>query len=159
MKWWDDVYGFDMSCIRKTVIREPTVEEVDPRQVVTTNCAVKEVDLYTVKLEDLTFKSEFKLKAKRDDYIHYFITYFDVGFTKCHRKMGFSTSPECSATNWKQMIFFLDDYLVVKRGEEIVGTFQMTPNPRNKRQMDFNITVNYGEEPSDPKQSIDYKMG
>lgn len=31
--WWDDVYGFNMSAIRKTAICEPIVDSVDPKQV------------------------------------------------------------------------------------------------------------------------------
>jgi len=27
--WWDDVYGFDMSCIRKVALTEPLVDSVD----------------------------------------------------------------------------------------------------------------------------------
>ena len=38
---WDNVYGFDMSCIRKTAISEPLVDVVDPKMVVTNACLVK----------------------------------------------------------------------------------------------------------------------
>ncbi|KAL1461910.1 hypothetical protein WDU94_013772, partial [Cyamophila willieti] len=31
--WWDNVYGFDMSCIKKIAIKEPLVDVVDPKQV------------------------------------------------------------------------------------------------------------------------------
>ncbi len=34
--WWDNVYGFDMSCLRDVAIREPLVDVVDPKQVRTT---------------------------------------------------------------------------------------------------------------------------
>lgn len=80
-----------MSCIRKIAIQEPLVDVVDAKQVVTTNCLVKEVDLYTVKPEDLTFSSNFQLQVKRDDYIQAFVTYFNIEFTKCHKRTGFST--------------------------------------------------------------------
>ena len=38
---WDNVYGFDMSSIRKVAIAEPLVDVVDPKQVVTNACLVK----------------------------------------------------------------------------------------------------------------------
>lgn len=38
---WDNVYGFDMSCIREVAISEPLVDVVDPKQVVTNACLVK----------------------------------------------------------------------------------------------------------------------
>ncbi|XP_054482629.1 protein arginine N-methyltransferase 8-B-like, partial [Anoplopoma fimbria] len=39
--WWENVYGFDMSCIRNVAIREPLVDVVDPKQVVTNSCLLK----------------------------------------------------------------------------------------------------------------------
>ena len=38
---WDNVYGFDMSAIRKVAISEPLVDVVDPKQVVTNSCLIK----------------------------------------------------------------------------------------------------------------------
>ena len=88
---WDNVYGFDMSCIKKLAITEPLVDVVEARQICTNYSIIKDIDLYTVKLEDLTFESEFTLVAKRDDYIHAFVAYFSVEFSKSHRAIGFST--------------------------------------------------------------------
>lgn len=42
---WENVYGFDMSCIRNVAIKEPLVDVVDPKQVVTNACLLK-VSLY-----------------------------------------------------------------------------------------------------------------
>lgn len=33
INWWDNVYGFDMSPIRKVAVSEPMVDVVDPKQV------------------------------------------------------------------------------------------------------------------------------
>ena len=51
----------------------------------------QEVDIYTVKTEDLSFTSAFCLQIQRNDYIHALVTYFNIEFTKCHKKTGFST--------------------------------------------------------------------
>ncbi len=37
---WDDVYGFDMSCIRKIATAEPLVDTVDGKQVLSNFCPV-----------------------------------------------------------------------------------------------------------------------
>lgn len=34
INWWHEVYGFDMSLIRKVAISEPLVDVVDPKQVI-----------------------------------------------------------------------------------------------------------------------------
>jgi len=43
INWWDSVYGYDMTPIKKVAISEPLVDVVDPKQVVTSSCLVKEV--------------------------------------------------------------------------------------------------------------------
>lgn len=35
------MYGFDMTCIRNVAMKEPLVDVVDPKQVVTNSCLVK----------------------------------------------------------------------------------------------------------------------
>lgn len=55
-------------------------------------CVCQEVDIYTVKIEDLSFTSPFCLQVKRNDYIHALVTYFNIEFTRCHKRTGFSTS-------------------------------------------------------------------
>ncbi|KAK3517299.1 hypothetical protein QTP70_002944 [Hemibagrus guttatus] len=39
--WWENVYGFDMTCIRNVAMMEPLVDIVDPKQVVTNSCLIK----------------------------------------------------------------------------------------------------------------------
>lgn len=38
---WENVYGFDMSCIKEVAIKEPLVDVVDPKQLVSTACLIK----------------------------------------------------------------------------------------------------------------------
>lgn len=38
---WENVYGFDMTCIRNVAMKEPLVDVVDHKQVVTNSCLVK----------------------------------------------------------------------------------------------------------------------
>lgn len=38
---WENVYGFDMTCIRNVAMKEPLVDVVDSKQVVTNSCLVK----------------------------------------------------------------------------------------------------------------------
>ena len=39
--YWDSVYGFDMSVIKKQAMLEPLVDSVDPEQIVTNACVLK----------------------------------------------------------------------------------------------------------------------
>jgi len=156
--FWNNVYGFDMSCIGKLAITEPLVDVVDPKQVVTSPCLVKEVDLYTVKKEDLAFTSPYCLSVKRDDYVQALVAFFKVEFTKCHKRVGFSTAPEARYTHWKQTVFYFGDCLTVKKGEEIFGKFTMKPNAINNRDIDFNVEIEFKGELSEMSGKFDYRM-
>lgn len=158
INWWDNVYGFDMSCIRKVALTEPLVDSVDHKQVCTNSCILKEIDISTVKVEDLAFKSPFQLMCKRNDYVQALVCYFDVQFSHCHKKTGFSTGPFARYTHWKQTVFYLEDYLTVKASEELSGTFVCNPNRSNHRDLDFEIDVDFTGELGSVKNSIKYKM-
>lgn len=158
INWWEDVYGFNMSSIRKVAISEPLVDVVDPKQLVTTSYLVKEICLYTVKKADLEFESPFSLVCKRNDFVQALVTYFNVEFTKCHKRLGFSTSPESPYTHWKQTVFYFDDYMTVKKGENIFGTFKMKPNAKNNRDLDFTIDIQFEGELSQIHEENHYRM-
>jgi len=158
INWWDSVYGFDMTPIRKVAISEPLVDVVDPKQVITNACLVKEVDIYTVKIADLAFRSPFHLQCRRDDYVQALVCYFNIEFTKCHKRTGFSTAPEARYTHWKQTVFYFEDYITVKQGEEIYGVVALSPNEKNVRDLDFSIDIDFRGELSEMVESNNYKM-
>ncbi|XP_030826328.1 protein arginine N-methyltransferase 1 isoform X2 [Camarhynchus parvulus] len=112
--WWENVYGFDMSCIKDVAIKEPLVDVVDPKQLVTNACLIKEVDI--------------------------------------------STSPESPYTHWKQTVFYMEEYLTVKSGEEIFGTITMKPNAKNNRDLDFTIDLDFKGQLCELSCSTDYRM-
>jgi len=156
--WWSDVYGFDMSSIRSRALVEPLVDVVDHKQIVSSNCMLKEVDLYTVRIEDLEFSTPFEMKMRRDDYVHAFVTFFTVEFSKTHKKIGFSTSPDERYTHWKQTVFYLPDAICANKNETIRGTFAVKPNTRNQRDLDFIIKTDFDGAVSKYHQETKYTM-
>lgn len=63
--FWDDVYGFKMSCMRKAVLAEADVSLVDGNKIITDSCALK------VRCNSLIY-------AKLKDVIHFWIEILDV---------------------------------------------------------------------------------
>lgn len=124
----------------------------------TNACLLKEVDLYTVQKEDLHFSAPFHLQVRRNDYIQALVTFFNIEFTKCHKRIGFSTAPEAAYTHWKQTVFYFDDYLTVKKNEEIYGMFSMKPNARNNRDLDFTIELDFKGELGEVHETNVYRM-
>jgi hypothetical protein len=80
-----------MKCIKKLALIEPLVDTCNPNQIISEPATVLDVDIYTVKKEDLDFSSKFELKINRDDYCHAVVAYFNVEFSKTHTKLKFST--------------------------------------------------------------------
>ncbi|XP_002514159.2 protein arginine N-methyltransferase 1.1 [Ricinus communis] len=141
IEFWNRVYGFDMSCIKKQAMMEPLVDTVDQNQVVTNCQLLKTMDISKMASGDASFTVPFKLVAERDDYIHALVAYFDVSFTRCHKLMGFSTGPRSRATHWKQTVLYLEDVLTICEGEAITGSMTVAPNKKNPR--DIDIMVKY----------------
>uniref|UniRef100_A0A674G757 Protein arginine N-methyltransferase 1 n=1 Tax=Taeniopygia guttata TaxID=59729 RepID=A0A674G757_TAEGU len=124
-----------------------------------------------VKVEELTFTAPFCLQVKRNDY-----------FTRCHKRTGFSTSPESPYTHWKQTVFYMEEYLTVKiRGYlgEFWGKFgdfaadfhtggfgdfcAFLDDPKSqfftpKRDLDFTIDLDFKGQLCELSCSTDYRM-
>lgn len=107
------MYGFDYSCIKDIALKEPLVDCVELKSVVSQPCAIKHIDIRTVTKEDLAFSVPFQLKATRNDYVHAFLGWFDIQFSACHKPIQFSTGPQAKYTHWKQTVFYTPDTLTV----------------------------------------------
>ncbi|KAG8626777.1 hypothetical protein KVT40_005722 [Elsinoe batatas] len=134
-----DVYGFNYSPMKKVALAEPLVDTVEFKAIVTDNCTVFTIDLYTVTVADLAFTRPFSLMTRRTDYVHALVLWFDTEFSACHKPIRFSTGPHAKYTHWKQTVFYLKDVLTVEAGERITGEFSCKPNDQNRRDLDIGI--------------------
>eukprot|EP00565_Helicotheca_tamesis_P007614 CAMPEP_0185732482 /NCGR_PEP_ID=MMETSP1171-20130828/16388_1 /TAXON_ID=374046 /ORGANISM="Helicotheca tamensis, Strain CCMP826" /LENGTH=268 /DNA_ID=CAMNT_0028401983 /DNA_START=86 /DNA_END=892 /DNA_ORIENTATION=- len=156
--FWDDVYGFDMSPIKEIAIKEPVVDVVDAKAVISNTVPILNLDLLTCTKEDLSFSSQFALRAQRDDYAHGLVAYFECAFTQIHKPLGFSTAPFAQYTHWKQTVFYLPETLTVCEGEVITGKISCTPNPKNNRDLDIALQVHFDGRHSKLNESYDYRL-
>ncbi|KAI1208774.1 protein arginine N-methyltransferase 1 [Annulohypoxylon truncatum] len=158
--FWDNVYGFDYSPLKETALAEPLVDTVEVKAAVTDPTSVLTLDLYTCTTADLAFSIPFKLSARRDDFIHALVAWFDIDFTACHKPIRFSTGPHTKYTHWKQTVFYLNQVLTVQQGEEVSCNLDVKPNDKNRRDLD--IKINYLLDTQDGTRyaegSCEYKM-
>lgn len=70
LDYWENVYGFDMSVIKHLAMSEPLVDTVSSEAVMTNAVPILSIDILTCKKEDLAFRTEFQIKANRNDYCH-----------------------------------------------------------------------------------------
>ena len=156
--FWSSVYGFDMTPIQKIALQEPVVDVVDSKAVVSDAVPILHLDILTCKKEDVEFSAPFELTAKRNDYVHGLVAYFECAFTQVHKPIGFSTSPFCRYTHWKQTIFYLPENLVVCDGEKISGDITCKPNRKNRRDLDIGISISAKGRHNTSSFSVDYRL-
>ncbi|KAE8714112.1 putative protein arginine N-methyltransferase 1 [Hibiscus syriacus] len=112
IEFWNNVYGFDMSCIKKQAMMEPLVDTVDQKQIVTNCHLLKTKDISKTIPEDASFTAPFKLIAER---------------------------PKSRATHWKQTVLYLEDVLTICEGDAITGSMTVAPNKKNPRDVDIMV--------------------
>ncbi|KAF2281546.1 arginine n-methyltransferas-like protein [Westerdykella ornata] len=144
--FWDNVWGFDYTPLKETAMTEPLVDTVDMKAIVTDPCAVISFDLYTVTPADLAFNVPYELQARRSDFVHALISWFDIEFSACHKPVRFSTGPHTKYTHWKQTVFYLKDVLTVEEGETITGMLENKPSEKNHRDLDIAISYTLNTE-------------
>ncbi|KAK9463060.1 S-adenosyl-L-methionine-dependent methyltransferase [Lipomyces oligophaga] len=161
IEFWSDVYGFDYSPFKSVALTEPLVDTVDMKAVATDFSTLLDLDLYTCTKEDLEFSADFSVRARRNDFIHAFIAWFDIEFSKCHKPIRFSTGPHSKYTHWKQTVFYTQETITINHGETIEGRLTSKPNAINPRDLDIAIDYKFSPE-SDESRGItghmEYKM-
>lgn len=115
MGFWEDVYGFRMTCMQSEVVREANVEVVASDKVATSSCILTQIDLYTCNTGCMDYSVQFSLEALRDCEITALVGYFDVHFDLA-TPVHFSTGPLEIPTHWKQTVFLLKCPISVKSG-------------------------------------------
>jgi len=141
--FWDNVYGFNMSCVKSAAMFEPLVDTVESNQICTTSACIWEADLLTVTKQELEVNSKFSLKALRNDFCHALVVWFDVGFTQGHKEIWMSTSPMTRSTHWRQTVVYLHDELCMLKNEELSGELRIKRTKHNKRHLDLRLTYHF----------------
>ncbi|XP_042481349.1 probable protein arginine N-methyltransferase 3 [Macadamia integrifolia] len=132
--FWENVYGFDMSCIGGEVFQDaarfPIVDVVDSRDIVTDSVVIQTFDLATMRPEEIDFTTSFGLELKLPDPVmglksmttscYGVILWFETGFTgRFCKEMPtvLSTSPYMPKTHWSQTIFTFREPIVMATGK------------------------------------------
>jgi len=147
VNFWDDVYGVDMSCFKNAVIGEPLIDVCPQKLINSSSCRILDIDLYTVKKEDLDFASKYEITFTRDnDRFSGLVAWFDTGFTKLTNKFNLTTSPYHKSTHWSQTIFYTKNDLKVNKGDKVTGSICVKKSKTNFRQLDVKISYNVPKE-------------
>ncbi|CAK6971522.1 protein arginine N-methyltransferase 3 [Scomber scombrus] len=134
--FWDDVYGFNMACMKKAVVPEAVVEVLNADTLISEPTVIQTLDCNKVCLSELEFSSDFCLKITKNTDCTAIVGYFDIFFDKgCSNKVMFSTGPQATKTHWKQTVFLLERPVSVQAGEELKGKITVRKNKKDPRSL------------------------
>ncbi|XP_051503516.1 protein arginine N-methyltransferase 3-like isoform X2 [Myxocyprinus asiaticus] len=140
--FWDDVYGFKMTCMKNAVVPEAVVEVLKPETLISEPAVIKTIDCSTVSVSELEFTVDFTLTIRVSTFCTAIVGYFDIFFDKnCGNKVMFSTAPDCTKTHWKQTVFLLQSPISVQAGEDLPGHIAVHKNRKDPRALLITVTL------------------
>lgn len=79
--YWNDVYGFKMSCMKQIIIKDAQIQVIDRENVVSDYFRFKSIDCQTCTLSEIReFSTQFSLKIDRDCHLTALGSSFDTHF-------------------------------------------------------------------------------
>ncbi|GAA5934247.1 uncharacterized protein JCM15063_004516 [Sporobolomyces koalae] len=160
VEYWDNVYGFDMSCMKEGIEDEAIIEVYDNGEVVSGEQSITDILTGTTSIEALSFTSPFTLPIERAPasspesksfLLHSFLAHFDTYFASSARladsslrkssvrdqdgEIFFTTGAWDTPTHWKQTAFLLKQPIQVEIGSKVEGTIKVAKNPDNSREL------------------------
>jgi protein arginine N-methyltransferase 1 len=140
---WDNVYGFNFSVLKNPALAEPIIDNFPNNNIISNSCKIFDIDLYTVKVEDLDFSAGYEIIFNKDDTFNGFVTWFDVEFDKLPNKVTLSTSPYEPSTHWKQVMFYSKNDIEVKKKEKLKGSICVIKDKMNFRFINSKISFHF----------------
>ena len=137
--FWDSVYELNMSALKKDVLHEPLIEICKPDLILTDSCVIAKYDLNKIGLNYSNFQYDFDMRCLKDGVLTSFIGYFDT-FFDLPNSVSFSTSADSTPTHWKQVVFFIETPIQIKKNEIIHG--KITCKRCNKDLRSLNVKIN-----------------
>ncbi|XP_018009820.1 protein arginine N-methyltransferase 1 [Hyalella azteca] len=139
-QFWNNVYGFDMSCIARKWLQAASTITVRETTIATSTAQIAEFDLNKCTIADTQFVSDFSLVASRTTSLTAFAGYFNTHFDLPH-SVSFSTSPTVKTTHWKQTVFLLPEPLPINEGDEMKLSISVKRHPHDVRALEVNFKL------------------
>lgn len=143
LTFWDNVYGFNMSCITPATVVEPLVDTINSNAIVSTVSKFFEFDINTVTKEELEYSATYSVTLTKKDNVHGVVTWFDIEFGNLPNIVRFSTSPRSPYTHWKTVVFYIDGAHEGRQGDKIEGSIAVRKSKSNFRELDIKMSFHF----------------
>ncbi|KAL5009977.1 hypothetical protein ScPMuIL_012282 [Solemya velum] len=140
--YWDDVYGFRMTCMKSLVVQEASVEVARADGIISDSCVVKEININKCSVSELDFSSDFTLCIRRTSSVTAIVGSFDAYFGHGEdHQIVLQTGPDQPSTHWKQTVFLLEPPIPVREGDNLKGNIVCQKNKKDPRSLVIQLTV------------------
>lgn len=170
IRFWVDVYGFDMSAMLEDPgkdAREIYLESFQPHSIAGTSAPFLQLPLHTIKAEELTFDKSFSVTWQKDtDEFNGWLIWFDTFFARDRRSdvleaatsgewisqknpevTAFTTGPSGPPTHWFSAFLHhheLDAAMPLKPGQIIDGSIEYRKSAKTgSRNLEINLEWNF----------------
>lgn len=119
--FWNDVYGFKMSSMKKGFHSEALVDFTPSSTILSPPTTLKKINMNTDTTRSLDFSTPFSLTFNTNGWFSGFCGWFDILFDAEGddvEKIAFSTGPHAKGTHWKQTMFIFEKGMQVDQGIE-----------------------------------------
>lgn len=151
VSFWDNVYDVNMSCMTKGLFKDPIVDTVPSENIMSDSCCILDLDLVTMKKEDVEFSNFYSLNMLYNDNVHAMVFWFDTAFSNLDNPVTLTTSPHSKYTHWKQSVLYLEKPLRVHMGEVVYGSLAVRQDRTNFRELNIKMSFHL-----EPKRRPDY---
>jgi protein arginine N-methyltransferase 1 len=142
-KMWDNVYSVNMNCVKNVSFKDPLIDSINKKDILSTICPIFEVDLYKIREYEINFSNSYELIFNKNDDLSAIAGWFDVEFSKTPNKIKFTTSPYNQYTKWKQTIFYLEKSMRAEKGNILKGSFCVRVDPHSQDMNCIDIKISY----------------
>jgi len=153
---WNNIYGFNMNCIKEAAIAEPLIDNCTENYIISSTCKIFDIDIYKIKKEELDFMSGYEIQFNCDECFNGLVSWFNVSFNKVKNKVILPTGPYDEPTHWKQVVFYIEDNVYVKNGEKLKGNIAVIKDKKNFRFI--NVKISYHFDNNDKVIVQQYKL-
>lgn len=143
INFWNDVYGFKMTSMKKDVLSEVLVKDVNSQSVISDVFEIKTFDIGTCTIEEAqAVHNSFQLRMTSSGAVHGLVFWFDCYFTVDKKSpISLSTSPHAEATHWKQSILLLKEPIQLNSGELLTGEIKINRSCDDFRSLQILLTI------------------
>ena len=134
--FWKDVYGIDYSAAYETMLGKLLIEELSPRDFMSTPELLMDIDLRTIDSPLVSGSVAFPIQKK--GVIHGLGGWFEAWLTK---DIFINTSPERRKTHWKHGFFPFST--PIQAGTRDHLSVKMSIGPRTKDEDDATLSYDY----------------